>query len=306
MSLPQPAPRPGSASEPESDRIYAPSGRHLTGAAANARKAYDSRIASVDESVAGMRALAQTMLDVLTVDQIRNRIGRERALDLIRSASGEQAAERIGGNWSREDPGPRQLTRQLDGYEGDWRHDSRYTSIIGRVPADEERRVAQELQAEYTAAAQARERRRREREGTPNIPHGPIGSRAHLPGHVAGGNTAKGAQWDPIGHVLTVPGGQQDEDFWGQYPDHSPEFLRRQGYQAPSLGGTQLPSPPEMAAWSSPTPLPQQPCSHWGMAGKKFCGQCGQPLQVDYWRGAAGQAPIDKEDPPPAPEAPSA
>ncbi len=307
MSLPQPAPRPGSADEPESERIYAPSGRHLTGAAANARKQYDAKLRRLDESTAGMRALAQTMLDVLGIDQLRNRVGRERALDLIRFASGEDTAERIAGNWSQEDPGPRQLStaapgRDQQGYDGDPLHDPRVTRAIGRVSADEERRIVAEVTAEYKAAAAARERRRRELDGPPSIARGPIGSPAMQPGHITGGNT-KG-RWDPIGHCLVYGDGQGGDDFWSQHPDHQPGFLQRQGLMSPSLGGGQMTVPPDMG---KPVPAaPELPCQHLASraAGGKFCSSCGDRLAPpDYW---GETAPIDQETAPPPPEAPSA
>lgn len=78
----------------------------------------------------GVAALASLMIDVLGTDMVRARLGRERALQLLRLAGRD--SDRLEQAWAAADPVMRQVTvgQPGAGYDRDPRHDPQVVKAI--------------------------------------------------------------------------------------------------------------------------------------------------------------------------------
>jgi hypothetical protein len=264
-----------STAAPLDDPARAQSGRRLSGAAADSARRATERRAHAEEHLGEFQAFAQLMVELVGIDTIRARLGRDKALRLIRLAGGD--AERIGANWAAAEPVRRQLSkaRPSEGYDRDPRHDPRVVkAILSGAPTAEINRLIGEVTDELLT--------------NPLPTVGPPGTYRDQPADTA----IPGVSYAEVGGVR-VPV-QRSTTFrdWSEFPDHQPGFEER---VSPGVGGAGMPitglaPPPAPVMASAMTPVPEPDssqesmsagCQHEGIPpGAKFCPRCGTGLGV--------------------------
>jgi hypothetical protein len=218
-----------------------------------------------------VEALASMVVEVFGTDMIRAKLGRDRALALLRLAGRDTA--RIASSWAVEEP-RRQWTTpgsSQEGYDRDPRYDPEVMQLIQTGAPHTEINAA-------IAVAQQRLL------DNPKI----VGPPGHyrdtgLPNVRSGFELYRDAPGEPlrerpVGSQRTLRESHQWEDF----PDHAPGALER-GYvgtdgELAALAG----SGPPVRVPSAQGYRPGQPghahCGHENPATAKFCGQCGRRL----------------------------
>jgi hypothetical protein len=138
-----------------------PKGDNQSDRSASSLAAQRRRVA--EEYIGEIQALADCMVGVLGTDLIRAKLGRERALRVLRLAGRD--ADRIGGDWERSEPAMRQISVGGPGgdYGGDPRHDP---AVVKAILAGAPHAEVNKLIDEATARCEQRAKERHARNAT--------------------------------------------------------------------------------------------------------------------------------------------
>lgn len=235
------------------------SSRPLTGAAAeSARKAKAQREADAAAARA-IAPLAGLMIELVGLDTIRARLGRDRALQVCALAGLD--AERIGGNWAAAEPqqrqvsvaGPHAVDDQLDA-------DAKLTPDDWRLPYPElnAKRIALAREAEQERQAAREAARATMPSGFPDsgLPVAATGQELH---READGNLS-----------VRRANGQTSVTYSSWEKLHAEDALSRR-----YLGAGQAQAPAPSSSWAAPASASVLECDHSGAT--PYCGACGMP-----------------------------
>jgi hypothetical protein len=247
----------------------------------------------------GVAALASLMVDVLGTDMLRGRLGRERALQLLKLAGRDTG--RIEQSWAAAEPVRRQVSesRPSQGYGRDPRHDPQVVqAILANAPHAEVNALIKQAQERLAASP------------PPTI--GPPGTYKDAPdtGQEMGVSyeTVQGpdgpmrrpvqrsidyASWEelhaPIPAAAPVPVSAVSAALSAPAPP--PQYG---GQQVPQFQRARHGPPPQPSAtYWQPGPVDSgsvTECDHEGSpAGSRFCMACGAPRAITQAGPAAGE-----------------
>jgi hypothetical protein len=245
--------------------------RPLTGAAADQARRGAERRAAAAENLAQFASLAECIVQVLGVDLIRAKLGKDRALKVFALAGLD--TERISAGWEATDPRTTQVSRSHpdQGYDMDPTHDPRVTQavLVDRLPAEQVNQIQRTVAAEYAARRAAASARTVDRSdmGIPGVSYdGGVPVQRSSPGNTDG-------DWDAINHRV-IPRARPS-NIWAGDRDHQPEFINA---ASAGIGSNGMPAPlPDSVLPGAATAVldgcPESPNGHHGEG--KFCPFCG-------------------------------